>query len=787
VVLPFDNLSTDPEQAFFADGITEEITAALGKVSGVFVIARNTAFTYKDRPVKVQDVGRELGVRYVLEGSVRTAGDRVRVTAQLIEAATEHHIWSEQYDRELEDIFSVQSEISGEILTSMQIQIRAAEAEQVRRIPTRDLTAYEAFLRGRSSVRKITRQDNEEAHQLFQRAIDLDPNFAAAHGMLAATLTIPFSAMWTRDLGSLDRAETLARKAISIDPREPIGHSILATILFFRERLDEARVSAQVAAELAPGDAELRNSLAMVKLQQGSIISGLNDIHDAVRLDPHPLPSMLGILGALNFRAGNIDAAVDLWERSRSSSRDLIPPRLGLAHYYGTQNRNERSRELIAEVLRTNPALVSSDVEFLARGILPDTPEDFLDTLRAAGLPDEPKPTSTDLSGRPSIIVLPFDNLSGDPEQAYFADGITEDLTTALSSNRALMVLSPAVALDRASASPRQLHEEFGVRYVVEGTVRRAAPRIRITVKLTDATTGAQLWAEAYDRELSDLFALQSEIARAAQGRLNVEILEAEQRRPTNNLNAYDAYIRARGLVRQVVSRPELMEETRRLAGLAAQRDPEFAEPHAILAMSYVNENVLRGFPDGILLDQAEHAAKQALRLDPHSATAHNAMANVLLRRKRYREAMFAVDRSIELSPSYDAGFLVKGLVHLYQGQWAQARHSFENVLRLNPQFPPAIWSLLGCALYHLGEAEEGTILLERSLRSVRSSWSRLWLMDYYESRGRHEAASRLAREVAETWPELTAAAASGIVDEGPCPVESPDQMLANLRKAGLP
>ncbi|MEE8571763.1 MAG: adenylate/guanylate cyclase domain-containing protein, partial [Gemmatimonadota bacterium] len=190
VVLPFANLSGDPEQEYFSDGITEDLTTDLSGNPFLFVISRNSAFTYKGKAVKAEEVGRELGVRYVLEGSVRKAEGRVRITAQLIDATTGFHLWSERYDRDLADIFSLQSEISEKILAAVGVEITDAELARIRGKPTNDLTAYDLVQRGLAHFNRFTRKDNDEARRLFEQAIELDPGYLQARSMLGATYTV---------------------------------------------------------------------------------------------------------------------------------------------------------------------------------------------------------------------------------------------------------------------------------------------------------------------------------------------------------------------------------------------------------------------------------------------------------------------------------------------------------------------------------------------------------------------------------------------------------------------
>jgi TolB-like protein/class 3 adenylate cyclase len=198
VVLPFENMSGDAEQAYFSDGLTEELTANLAGSPLLFVISRNSAFSYKGRPVRVETIGRELGVRYVVEGSVRKAGERVRITAQLIDATTGHHLWSQQYDRELSDIFAVQSEISEAILVAVGVQVNEAELARIRRRPTNNLSAYEAFTRAVFLMTKYTRKDLAETRRLLERAIEIDPSYAAAYSLLGGTYSAEYAIGWSQ-------------------------------------------------------------------------------------------------------------------------------------------------------------------------------------------------------------------------------------------------------------------------------------------------------------------------------------------------------------------------------------------------------------------------------------------------------------------------------------------------------------------------------------------------------------------------------------------------------------
>jgi adenylate cyclase len=234
-VLPFTNLSQDPAQEYFSDGVTEDLITALSKVCGLFVIARNSVFTYKSKAVKLRDVGRELGVRYVLEGSVQRAADRVRITAQLVDATTGYHLWAERYDREVRDIFALQDEVTQHIVRALAVKVTEAEKGRIGRAPTGVLEAYDLVLRGNEERKRTTREANAEARRLFVRALDLDPDYAAAYAGLSWTHLQSWQFLWSRDRESLQRARELAERAVTLDNTLADAYRLLGQISLWQK------------------------------------------------------------------------------------------------------------------------------------------------------------------------------------------------------------------------------------------------------------------------------------------------------------------------------------------------------------------------------------------------------------------------------------------------------------------------------------------------------------------------------------------------------------------------
>jgi adenylate cyclase len=390
VVLPFVNMSGDPGQEHFSDGITEELTARLAGSPFLFVISRNSAFSYKGKAVKVDEVGRELGVRYVVEGSHRRAGDRVRITAQLIDATTGHHLWSQQYDREMKDIFDVQSDISEAILGAVGAEVNEAELARIRRRPTDDLTAYEAYTQALSTFRRMTRADLAEARRLLERAIEADPDYAAPVSLLSSTYFMEYNLGWTAEPPKLDRGEELANRALKLDPSFPGGHIALAGLNLTRRRPERAIAHAEKAIELAPSFAVPHMFLGAGLAQSGRPVAAIQSLKRATRLDPRVGGLVGSFLAGLYAQTGRTEEAIELWERARAEYPELILPRVELADRYAGAGRMDEARVVVEEIRNVTPELTAAGAAELARrssGADADQVTALAANLRQAGLP----------------------------------------------------------------------------------------------------------------------------------------------------------------------------------------------------------------------------------------------------------------------------------------------------------------------------------------------------------------------------------------------------------------
>jgi len=386
-VLPFANMSGDPKQEYFSDGLTEEIITALSKVDKMFVIARNSTFSYKAKPVKVQQVGEELGVRYVLEGSVRKAGDRVRITAQLIDAPTGHHLWAERYDRDLKDIFALQDEITMKILTALRVILTEGEQARVHDKGTGNLDCFLKVLQGTHHFFRFNEDDNVVAQQMFGEAVSLDPENPVAYTMLGWTHMMDVWYGSSESPGkSMERASELAQKALALDDTQDYAHSLLGHIYLMKRQHKDAIAEGERAVALNPNGADAHAHLAMTLTYSDRPEEAITLLKKAMRLNPIPPNWYLNQLANAYGRTGQYEQAGATLKKALKRNPDDLMSHIALAAGYSMRGRVEEARAEAAEVLRIHPRY---SLEHFAK-TLPyrnqaDT-ELLLDALRKAGL-----------------------------------------------------------------------------------------------------------------------------------------------------------------------------------------------------------------------------------------------------------------------------------------------------------------------------------------------------------------------------------------------------------------
>ncbi|NOQ43102.1 MAG: tetratricopeptide repeat protein, partial [Dehalococcoidia bacterium] len=393
-VLPFVNMSDDPKQEYFSDGITEDLITDLSKISGLFVIARNSTFAYKGKSVKVKQVAQELGVRYVLEGSVRKAAEQVRINAQLIDAGTGHHLWAERYDGKMGDIFALQDRITQKIVAALTVKLTAGEQERFAVEETSSIDAYDAFLQGWEHYLRRTPDDFAKALPYFQNAIELDPNYGRAYAALALTYLEFATYGWLWSTGDLNpttriRAQLYLERAMKYPTS--VAHRVASDIVLTRRKHQEALAEAEQAITMDPNDAESHLMMAEVLLFIGRPEEAITSAKKAMLLDPRNIAFPLGLQGLAYFCMEQFKEAASLMERALK----LNPNRTGfastLAAAYAHLGRNQEARSALD--VYTKPWLIPASLRRVMYYFPFKNLEDgdrFAEGLLRAGLPGEP-------------------------------------------------------------------------------------------------------------------------------------------------------------------------------------------------------------------------------------------------------------------------------------------------------------------------------------------------------------------------------------------------------------
>ena len=397
VVLPFANLSNDPEQQYFADGITEDLTTDLSRIADMFVISRNSAFTYKDKPVNAKQIGRELGVRYVLEGSVQRSGNQLRVNAQLIDAETDAHLWAERFDRDMGDLFALQNEITSRIAVALNAEVLAAE---VARAPENNPDVLDYILKGRAALAQPPGLDSYGgAINSFEHALALDPQSTEAKSWLANALVsrvldLHPGSSWS----DLKRADALASQSLTASPRSPLAHFVRGQLLRVEGRCEAAIPEFEMVIASDRNSSGALFALGECKLLTGSIDEAIPLEEQAIRLDPRD-PSVWNrylAIGKVHLLQSHIEEAIVSLERARIGNPGSPWPHLWLASAYALKGDTERAGAELAEARRLLGAgSFSSIAQVMVHGYwgVPKTRALFESTylvgLRKAGLPEE--------------------------------------------------------------------------------------------------------------------------------------------------------------------------------------------------------------------------------------------------------------------------------------------------------------------------------------------------------------------------------------------------------------
>jgi TolB-like protein/cytochrome c-type biogenesis protein CcmH/NrfG len=387
-VLPFTNMSDEPEQEYFSEGISEDIITALSKLRWFYVIARNSSFIYKGKAVHIKAVGEELGVGYVVEGSVRKEGNRVRITAQLIDVATGTHIWSEHYDRSLADVFAVQDEITQAVVAAIEPQLYAAENFRAQRKAPDNMDAWDLVMRALSHYWRVTRQDNMVAQALLEKAISIDPNYGQALGLLAASHMFSAHMGWSDMATAIPIGERAALAAIRADSEDPWAHYALASVYLFTRCFDDSLAEFELAIRLNPNFSPARGYYGVALTYCGRWEEGDLAARQALRLSPRdPFAAVYsGVVAYAQFIGGNYEEAIRLCREALRQRHDFVGAHRVLAAAAGMAGKKQLAEAAMLELRRAQPnvslAWIAQQIPFKL-----DVDRDrYLDGFRRAGL-----------------------------------------------------------------------------------------------------------------------------------------------------------------------------------------------------------------------------------------------------------------------------------------------------------------------------------------------------------------------------------------------------------------
>jgi adenylate cyclase len=388
-VLPFDNMSADKDQKYFSDGFTEQIITSLSKIPYIIVIARQSSFAFRDKQMTVQQIAKELKVKFILEGSIQRSNDQLRITAQLIDATSGHHIWAENYDRKIKDIFVLQDEIAMKIMAGLQVNIAYESHGRYATVKTTNLKAYEKIIQGSELFLRRTEGDTLQARKLAEEAIVLDPDYGIAYTLLGWTHLDDIWFYRTKDRAiSLKKAEQLAHKAMELSGRDPTAHRLLGCVFMLRKQYENAIVEMQKAVELSPNSASSIFLYGLVLRFSGRYDEAIPLMEKAIRLNPITPINYLNNLAWSYALSEQYEKAIPLWNKAIKRNPDYLFAYSGLTCTYQLLGNEKKAREAAAEVLRIKPTYTTAQIEeFDINNI--EQKNRLLEAYHKAGIPEK--------------------------------------------------------------------------------------------------------------------------------------------------------------------------------------------------------------------------------------------------------------------------------------------------------------------------------------------------------------------------------------------------------------
>jgi adenylate cyclase len=778
-VLPFANLSGDPQQDYFAEGIAEDITTELSRFRQFKIQARTAAALFHGSEADALNAGRELGVRYFVSGSVRRLGQRLRISTQLVDAETGNQVWAERFDRSEKDLFAVQDEVIRTIVSTLAGRAEAAGAEQTKRRHPGSLGAYECVLRA-ETLPLYDHKSQIEARSLYEKAIGLDPDYARPHAMLANLDVID----WMEDMSGsdaiLDRALELAKKSVVLDDNDATCQMTLGAIYSNLRSFQLAGHHYQRAMDLNRNNPLVVATVGTLHLYRGDAVNAVKVFEEARILDPFFEPSWYWpTLGIARFALDQYHEAIALLERSPNRPHWVTAY---LAASFALIGEEHRASQAAAETQRTLPSFLPE--RFTAKEWPPesDTGKKLLDGLRKAGLPETSSSSLARMDERPSIAVLPFVNLSGDPQLDYFSDGITEDIITELSRFKGLFVIArnSAFSFKTKSVAIATIAKGLGVRFLLEGSVRRSGDRVRMTTRLVDAETGREAWAERYDRVIEDIFEVQDDVVRTIvatlEGQLATTVADQSRRQTPSNILAYECVLQARKFldVYEAHSAEPLLRR-------AIAADGRYAQAHAWMAMVYwvkfFNDHQEKDITEAVVF------GKTAVALDPGDSVCHMQLGFAYIFARQLELADIHSLKALELNPADMLALGLRAQLLCRFGRSQEAIEALDQLVRHDPFPPNWYWENRSIVLLTLDKFEDALTAIQHMPELFW--WNYGYVAICCAGLGRLKEGQDAIKRAIELCPELTI---QRFMKGEPYKLpEDANRMIEGLRRAGLP
>lgn len=796
-IKPFEDLSDNQDQPQFANALTRELVTELGHFPNMVV-----------RAVTMDAPQTGSARHYTLEGSVQMSANRVRVTAQLNELSSGNQVWGKRYDAETGDSLELQDELARQIAGNLYQPLMNHATRRAREEPGEGSDQHKLYLQAYHHIERPTAAGIREAQSLLEKVLEIDPGYAIVYeGLAWGNFHSCFNG-WLKDpWQGLQAARRDAARGLSLDDRNSYLRSAFGLAEAYLGNTRRGVMELHEAVSLSPGDAEMHTFLGIGLTWAGELDDALAAFAEADRLSPNYHPIFL-FRGDALYAGGQPRDALENYDQFLTILPEYNWAVVGKAACHVECGEFDEARESVAIIRRQSPFMTCDYLQSLLQTWDQAIVGRMLAALEQAGLPgaskpDHVAPAESDepaslTSNFPGIAVLPFENLSGDPEQAYFADGLTEDITTALSRFKQLLIIasSSAFSFKGQGLPASEIASQLGVRYIVEGSVRRAAGRVRVTVQLVDGETGNQMWSERYDRILEDIFAVQDDIANSIVGTVHGRVRATNARRVTQlssgELEAYDWLLRAWALVNRYTKSDNAQAID--LVKKALDLEPDNATALAEKAvMHWLNWMAFWVHDRQAEIDEAARLARKAVDLEPGDSYAQWVLGEILQMTRNYDEAHRHLTRAVDLNPNDIAARGILGFYYSAIGEPELALREYQEVRRRDPMelnWTPWLRGIAYFTARNYGEA----IATFREV-SLPINEIHFWLAISYAHNGEMKTAgdelqtfldnakidmADFPGEQPDDWRDY-AFAASAYRD-----AENIDHLIGGLRKAGM-